>query len=443
MASDGASARLDRNLAVAVATGLAAYYGLTMGGHHYSIDGIVMFEAAKRLLFHGSLVFSPPAHWRRIAWVGHPYGVGLTLAYLPALILIRLLAPSLTDVAVVPYENLARAHHGNLVYTLACWVNPLITATTAALVFRLARSLHLSPAWSVAAALAFGAASPAAAYARFDFAQPLAGLALTGALLLLQGRVSRARIAGAGACFGALILTRPEFPVFAPVLVACVIARRRQFLDGAIAAAPISAAIALNLLVNRVKFGAMLETGIPIGAKFHHSIVDALPGLAGLLVGPSNGLLIFFPLASLGLLGLARMRTVDRPAAVLWSGLLVAGLAFYAAYRIWYGGWSWGPRFLLPFVGPLAVSAAFWAASAGRVRPTRRRHLFFGLGLLGLLMTWTVIVVDVGRVYTWFTLTHGSVGHALLRFQIKASPLVSSWRLMGTNPPISSGCGSG
>src|SRR5258706_1229439 len=42
---------------------LFAYYLLTLGGHQYSIDGIVAFQTAKSLLFRHAMLLDPPVHW--------------------------------------------------------------------------------------------------------------------------------------------------------------------------------------------------------------------------------------------------------------------------------------------------------------------------------------------------------------------------------------------
>ena len=176
-----ASARLgrDQQLTRLVGVTLFAYYPLILGGHHYSIDGIVMFQTAKRLFFHRSLVLDPSVLWGATVIRASKWSLGLTLAYLPLLALASPLfywVPSLQEIPYNPSLPYNPALYSNLPYLLCSWLNPLITAITGCLVFRLARLLGLTPRWAVAAALAYGVASPAAAYARFDFAQPLAGL---------------------------------------------------------------------------------------------------------------------------------------------------------------------------------------------------------------------------------------------------------------------------
>jgi hypothetical protein len=73
----------DGQLTLSLGLVLFSYYLLILGGHHYSIDGIVMFESAKQLLFHHSLVLDPPVLWGTSIYRVSPYGIGFVLAYLP------------------------------------------------------------------------------------------------------------------------------------------------------------------------------------------------------------------------------------------------------------------------------------------------------------------------------------------------------------------------
>jgi hypothetical protein len=429
----------DRRLVEVLLLGLLTYYALTLGGHHYSIDGILMFEAAKQLLFQRSFGFDPPIVWGSRTLFTSFYGIGLTLAYVPGLILLAPFAawiPHLTTVPFTPGLRYNPALYSNLPYLLSSWLNPLITAVTAILVFRLARGLSLSARWSVGAALVYGLASPAVAYARFDFAQPLASLALTGALVLLRGARARHRLVGAGLSLGAMILTRPELVILTPLILAWVVVSTRRVRDAIPVTIPIVVAVALNLVVNRARHGSATTTGFrSLATICSSSPFDVAVGIFGLLAGPSHGLLVFFPLAWLGLLGLASMLRAERAVALLWGGLLVTGLLFYGAISFWWGGWSWGPRFLLTFVPPLAVAASFWVSAGRQGAPPWRLALFFSLGAVGVLVAWNGILVDFVTFYGWLERKGELPGHALTQLRIWPSPLASGWALLGLSSP--------
>jgi hypothetical protein len=38
-------------------------YATVWSGHHYSIDGVIYFQYAKSVLFHGAFIMDPPIRW--------------------------------------------------------------------------------------------------------------------------------------------------------------------------------------------------------------------------------------------------------------------------------------------------------------------------------------------------------------------------------------------
>ncbi|MBV8245418.1 MAG: hypothetical protein JOZ38_05825 [Candidatus Eremiobacteraeota bacterium] len=96
---------------------------------------------------------------------------------------------------------------------------------------------------------------------------------------------------------------------------------------------------------------------------FANSAVPALARFAGLLVSPSRGLFVYTPvlLFSLAALG-TLLRSSDFEARLLLT-LAAASAALvgcYAFYTQWWGGWTYGPRFLTDIVGVGALLLALW-----------------------------------------------------------------------------------
>jgi hypothetical protein len=427
-----------RRLALAIGCALLAFYGLTLGGHHYSPDGVLMFQSAKQLFFHGTLRLDPPVRWGENDIRVSFYAVGLTLAYLPAMAMLAPFArriPQLTTIPYDPAQPYNPALYTNLPYLLSSWVNPLVTALTGVLVFRWARAVGLSDAWSVAAALSFGLASPAAAYARYDYAQPLAALALTGALLMPSSALSSSRLIVAGASLGAAILTRSELAIVAAWVVVWVVARTRRLGAGLTVAAPVAMAGGLTLWMNWLRYGSVLETGYPLKLLFGSSLSEPVVGITGLLIGPSHGLLVFFPMTWLAMLGLREFACRDRFLTTLWLVVLGLVLVFYACYGVWWGGWTWGPRFLLPVIPLLTVAATVWAAGLDGQGSRRRRMLFGALGVLGFVIVSNAVLIDFVAFYNSFPGTATDPGATASRFQVAASPLFSGWPLLDRLPP--------
>lgn len=418
---------------------LFAYYLLVLGGHHYSVDGIVMFQGAKSLVFQGSLSLDPPVVWGS-ARHGKAVGLGLILAYTPLLLLwwpVFAWAPRLR---AVPYEpGLAHnpALYANLPYLLCSWLNGAITAATGWLVFRLAREVGLSRGWAIAAGLAYGLASPAAAYARMDFAQPLAGLALAAtALCLLRSRGERTVpwLAGAGIAFACAVLTRVELAVLAPFAGAWMLIARhrgdvRTTLRRAFALAiPMVAGVVLVLAVNHAVTGKLLNPPRALGALFELS-PRTLVGVGGLLASPARGIIYYFPLALLVIPGLAVLWRTSRPAAALLAGFIAVPFALYSSFVFWWGGgWTWGPRLIVPLLPFAAVAAAVWAGQ--RTSPTRRA-IFVALAVLGAVASLNATLWDFFEYARWLHVEVGQRDIPATQFHVWSSPLVSGW----INPP--------
>src|SRR5262249_10552709 len=213
-------------------------------------------------------------------------------------------------------------------------------------------------------------------------------------LLLARGAPTPRRLLSVAGCLAAAVLTRPEFVILAAWVVAGVGLRTRRLGSITMVATLVAGGVAFNLAVDMVKFGSITESGYaPIHTLFAAS--DMLLGVTGLLVGPSHGLLVFFPLAWLAPLGLGRMIKSDRRSGILWTGLLGLAIVFYGAYIVWWGGVVWGPRFLVPLVPLLTVTATFWAATPGRIGRGGRRVLFWVLFGVGVVIAWNGVLLDV------------------------------------------------
>lgn len=166
-------------------------------------------------------------------------------------------------------------------------------------------------------------------------------------------------------------------------------------LDGVAALVGAAALIALE---NTIVRGAPLNAGY----QGDHGAVTVMPfsgmpgfsyplvlGLVSLLFSFGKGLLFFAP----GLLLVGRARR-DRPELAPFFdaslAFLVGLLLIYSRWWAWYGGWTWGPRFLLFAVYPSSLALAIalhQPATVGRTLSTM------------LLVAWTVWVGVSGAVF--------------------------------------------
>ena len=114
-------------------------------------------------------------------------------------------------------------------------------------------------------------------------------------------------------------------------------------------------------------------------------------GAAGLLISPSRGLLVYSPVVICALAGLGAARGALPHHGVGWNHLAcVAQYLGYASYTVWWGGHSYGPRYLLDFIVLLTPAAAIQLARM-------RRPIARALAALALL--WSIAAAGTGAFF--------------------------------------------
>ncbi len=189
-------------------------------------------------------------------------------------------------------------------------------------VFELGQQLGLSKNKSIAAALVFGLASPAAVYTRFDFAQPLASLFILAAVVwILQARQgNRIFYFLSGCSAGLALLTRPETLII-PGGLLCLAAffypipsggtkvwfSRQRAGNLLLFAFPLFLGLLAVFFWNNLRFGSWFATGYAGDEnQFVFDLNRNLLALIANIISPGRGVLIFFPLSLLSMVGLVR-----------------------------------------------------------------------------------------------------------------------------------------
>jgi hypothetical protein len=111
-------------------------------------------------------------------------------------------------------------------------------------------------------------------------------------------------------------------------------------------------------------------------------------GFTGLLFSPNRGLLVFSPIVAVAALGVpALLRARLQSPLVICTIAALAQYTLYASYVVWWGGHTYGPRYMLdvlPLLLPLAIAGA--AAIHGRIQPS----------LAALALAWSIGVAAIG-----------------------------------------------
>ena len=231
--------------------------------------------------------------------------------------------------------------------------------------FWLTARRRLPPREAFWAAVAFGLGSSMWATAsQMLWQQTTIAAAVTTALWLLTWPgFPRRAAAGVGLVLSLAVAARPTAGLlFLAGLAATVVIAKKRWLGHAAAfcfsALPL---IALTLAVNWYYFGH-------ISGGYHFLVgstttrlfsLESKIGVLGLLFSPNRGLLIFMPIALLGIVGLAR-QVIERegrdPVLLAFGAAALAHLLVAGSYWDWVGGWSFGPRYLVDTLPVLALA---------------------------------------------------------------------------------------
>jgi hypothetical protein len=193
-----------------------------------------------------------------------------------------------------------------------------------------------------------------------------AELLVAAALWLMTGAPTRGNALAAGLATGLLAANRPPDVLIAAAfsLYALTWARGRAALFALAAAVPVALVLAYNLITFESLSGGYGAIGAVSPLFFAHPL---LPGVAGLLVSPGRGLLVFCPfLLFLPLLFHRSLRDREnRLLTILLAGAAVLQILLYARAD-WRGGYSYGPRYLVDVAPALIWMLAPVLASLGR-----------------------------------------------------------------------------
>ena len=321
-------------LPLLVAAGFFLIYIAFLAPGIYSLDGNSMLAVSESLVTHHS--FTVPAG------LGIP-GVGGRIYSTWYLLLSVITVPS-TYVAIHVSRLTGLPFH----YLAAVFALPLsgaLTAATSAMVALLTLRMGGSRKGAWLAAVSFGLGTIALVYARLFFAEPLLAFLTVSALYFTLGR-SPSDIALAACFAGLAMLSKPTGVVVGPVLAAYLLAKRVPFPRSILPLVGTAVGFAIYSRYNILRFGQPFNFGLswPFRLRF------LLPGLAGLLASPGWGLLWYCPALVLAIFGFRKAIKDRMIEALAIVAMFAAFVSLHALAWYWWGGWSWGPRFLLPAI---------------------------------------------------------------------------------------------
>ena len=184
-------------------------------------------------------------------------------------------------------------------------------------------------------------------------------LALLAVLRLERGAQPRRMAAALGAAVAGAYVLRPTNAIAVAAFSVLVVLRHRRWLGTYLLG--LCSVLAVFVAVNLATYRLVLPPYFSAGRISLHG--EYLEAVAGNLVSPARGLLMFSPVVVLSLIGFilqVRGRAL-RPLEVLAAACVVAQLLVVSAQNEgWWAGHAFGPRFMsdvLPFLAYLSIPA--------------------------------------------------------------------------------------
>jgi hypothetical protein len=260
----------------------------------------------------------------------------------------------------------------------------------------------------------------------------------------------RGAVAGASALLFAAGLTKMTSLVFAPAFVVAALVERRverrARLETALAlGVGIAGAAAAHLLWNLHRFGRPFDFGydwsetIPQLPARAFLASDIPRGLAVLLLSPGKSIVIWAPALIVAIIAFRRFRSRDAAAGI---GVLTAasvGILFYAAYLFPEGGYSHGPRNLVPIL-PLLLLPAVGAGSEPPSGVRTALAVCAGAGAIVALLATSVSYLEdqslggdltSGARTVYYSRIDPPAGRVWNRYRLDYLPFVSTLRSPG------------
>ncbi|MGH2943962.1 MAG: hypothetical protein ACRDLN_14435, partial [Solirubrobacteraceae bacterium] len=153
---------------------------------------------------------------------------------------------------------------------------------------------------------------------------------------------------------------------------------------------PLAIAATVTVAYNLHRFADALQFGYrpPADPGFTTPLLE---GARGLLLSPEKSVVLFAPAIVLVPLALVALWRRERSTAALLAALFATTFALAATWHSWQGGWSWGPRLLIPGVALVLVALGPWIGTS-----RSRLQLAAALFALGFALSLAAVLGPAG-----------------------------------------------
>jgi hypothetical protein len=374
-------ARGDGLILALVGLGVFAAYVAIQRGKLFGFDGSAMAAVAQNLLVHHSLkeccngfgAFpKDPGPWSK-------FGIGYSLVLVP-----------------LWHFQLRSDPNGGVWLGLA---NPLLLAMATVVLAKTGLVLGWRRSSAVLAALAFAFLTMAPEYSTEFLSEPGITFAMTlvllGVALWPKRTTLAATLIGLGAMIAVLFRADSLFlvvpaaaAVFATKQWRAVLTSWRKWIFAM--AVPIGLALMWTLYYDWLRYGKVFQFGYSSVYDRAGFSTPLMSGIGLQLWSPGKSFFVYAPILIAALPGLFWLARSNARVVVAVVLLCVLRVVFYARWWTPIGGtFAWGPRFLMPLCGVLALPLG---ATIERVRDLRSGARRVAIGIFGVLAALSAVV---------------------------------------------------
>ncbi len=234
-------------------------------------------------------------------------------------------------------------------------------------------------------------------YALYDFSEIQQSALL---LSVIYGLIinSKKALVLSGTSFALLIMLK----LFSIIYLPCIFIyfslnfiKDRDFKKCLCFAIPIITGILILLYLNFIRFGNAFESGY--GSETNDFIFTQLPRtVPALLFSIDKGIIFYCPIVILAFAGWRNFFKLHFNLALMILLIISVNLVTTAAWWSWYGGWSWGPRLLIPVMALWCVPIAFWLN--GKLTNIKK-HVLIVVTILGFVFQIPGILVKDQEIH--------------------------------------------
>jgi hypothetical protein len=200
---------------------------------------------------------------------------------------------------------------------------------------------------------------------------------------------------------------------------------------------PLVLALGAIFYHNWLRFGDVFNNGYAgTGFEDEGFTTPLHEGLAGLLLSPGKSLFLYVPLTALAVAAWPRFWRAQRANAALYGAIFLVTLVQTSLWWAWWGGWSWGPRFLVPTL-PFLILGLIPLLQQSR----RARLVGWSLAGLSVPMTLPGVLVDfnpyLADLQARFPGKRPGTEDSAVYFEFEYAPLLEHLRLLAEGEHIS------